>query len=231
MPLRGIVNTARSLSYYLRLQEVTANNLANANTDAFKADRMTARQLPGTEYPVPVEKTDLQQGTFRDTGRPLDLSLDGPGFLVVGTEHGERLTRGGSLRLDGAGHLTDAHGSPLLGTQGPLVLSGAEVEVLADGTVRVDGADAGRLRVENVDDPATLLKEGNGRYVPRTPLRAVTPGTRVRQGAVEEANLDPVLSMVDLVTIQRAYAANIEALKAMDSVLGVVTGEVGRVTP
>ena len=53
--------------------------------------------------------------------------------------------------------------------------------------------------------------------------------THVRQGAVEEANLDPLLSMVDLVTIQRAYAANVDALKAMDSVLGAVTNEVGKV--
>ena len=45
--MRGIVNTARTLSYYTSLQEVTANNLANANTDAFKADRMTAQRLAG----------------------------------------------------------------------------------------------------------------------------------------------------------------------------------------
>ena len=48
------------------------------------------------------------------------------------------------------------------------------------------------------------------------------------QGAIEEPNLDPMLSMVDLVSIQRSYAANIDALKAMDSVLGVITGEVGK---
>jgi flagellar basal-body rod protein FlgF len=232
MPLRGIVNTARSLSYYLRLQEVTANNLANVNTDAFKADRLTARMLPDMPFPVPVEKTDLQQGAFRDTGRPLDLSLDGPGFFVVRTVHGERLTRGGSLRLDAAGVLTDMHGDPLLGTQGPLVLNGSEVEVQSDGTVVVDGAVAGRLRVETVADTSTLIKEGAGRYAPDAPLAPVAEdGTRVRQGAVEEPNLDPLLSMVDLITIQRAYSANVDALRAMDSVLGVITSEVGKVGP
>src|SRR6185436_11911498 len=135
MPLKGIVNTARSLSYYLRLQEVTANNLANVNSDAFKADRLTARTLPNMDYPVPVQQIDLDQGTFRETGRPLDLSLDGPGFFVVRTERGERLTRGGSMKLDPAGMLTDSHGDPLLGTQGPLVISGSEIEVQSDGTV------------------------------------------------------------------------------------------------
>jgi flagellar basal body rod protein FlgG len=178
---------------------------------------------------VPVRGLDLQQGVFRETGRPLDVGLDGPGFLVVKTERGERLTRGGSMRLDAQGFLTDQHGNPVLGQGGPMILNGAEVEVQADGTVLVDGAAAGRLRIETVDDPATLLKEGSGLYVPATPTRPVAEETtRARQGAVEEPNVDPLLSMVDLITIQRAYAANVDALKAMDSVLGVITTEVGK---
>jgi len=230
MPIHGILNTARSLSYYLRLQEVTANNVANVESDAFKADRLTARTFPGTTHPVAVEKTDLQQGVFRETTRPLDLALDGPGFFVVRTERGERLTRGGSMRLDGEGRLTDAHGDLILGTDGPIVLQGGNVEVDADGTIRVDGASSGRLRVETVEDPATLRKEGRNRFIPACALEPVTEEeTHVRQGAIEEANVDPMLSMVDLITIQRAYSANIDALKAMDSVLGVVVNDVGKV--
>jgi flagellar basal body rod protein FlgG len=224
------VDTARSLAYYLRLQEVTANNLANSQTDAFKADRLTAWLVPGSRTPVPVQHLDLQQGAFRDTSRPLDLALDGPGFFVVGTDVGERLTRGGSLQLDPAGRLTDAHGNPLLGVDGPIVIQGSEVEVQGDGTILVDGTAAGRLRMVTVNDPATLLKEGFGRFVAGDPLVPAPEGTRVRQGAVEEPNMDPLVSMVDLVAIQRAYAANLDALKAMDSVLATVTSEVGKVT-
>lgn len=230
MPLGGILNTARSLSFYLRWQEVTANNLANSNTDAFKADRLAGVRTPGRDHAVPVQRTDLSQGSFRETGRPLDVSLEGPGFLVVQTARGERLTRGGSLRLDASGFLTDAHGDPVLGTDGPVVLNGAHIEVHSDGSMLVDGSLAGRLRIETVEDPGTLLKEGFGRFVPSGALVAVPEGTaRARQGAVEEPNMDPLLSMVDLVTIQRAYAANVDALRAMDGVLGVVTGEVGKV--
>ena len=119
MPLRGIQNAAHGLSYYSRLQEVVANNLANASTDAFKVDRMTGRMLPGESFPVPVEHLDLSQGAMRETGRNLDLALDGPDFLVVTTPSGERLTRGGSLRLDAAGQLTDADGNPVQGQKGP----------------------------------------------------------------------------------------------------------------
>jgi flagellar basal body rod protein FlgG len=230
MSMRGIVNTARTLSYYTKLQELTANNLANANTDAFKADRMAARQLPGREYPVPVERTDLEQGRLHETGRPLDVALEGPGFFVVSTPRGERLTRGGSLRLDASGCLIDGRGDPLVGAEGPIRVNGAQLEIKPDGTVLVDGAGAGRLRIETVDDAASLLKEGSGRYVPVGTLRPV-PETQafVRQGSVEEANLDPLLSMVELVTIQRSYGANIDALKTLDGVLGTVTNTVGRV--
>jgi len=230
MPIGGIVNTARSLAYLHRLQEVTANNIANANSDAFKADRLLAWLPPGQESPVPVRALDLQQGAFRDTGRPLDLALDGDGFLVVHTARGERLTRGGSLQLDPAGRLVDPHGDPVLGEDGPIVVQGDRVEVEADGAVLVDGAPAGRLRLETVEHPRDLLKEGLGRFVPPAPSFPLEAGRlRVRQGAIEDANVDPLVSMVDLVTIQRAYAANMDALRAMDSVLATVATDVGRV--
>lgn len=229
MPLQGILNTARSLSYYTRKQEVTANNLANANSDAFKADRVLAHGVGTASFPVPVQDIDLRQGTFRETARPLDLGLQGDGFFVVRTPQGDRLTRGGSFRLDAAGRLADTNGNLVMGEDGPLVLQGGTVEVQGDGSVLVDGANAGRLQIVNVDAPGKLLKEGFGRYVPGGPLRAAEPdAARVRQGVVEEANLDPLLSMVDLVTIQRAYAANVDAMRAMDSVLGSVTTEVGK---
>jgi flagellar basal body rod protein FlgG len=229
MPLQGILNTARSLSYYTHKQEVTANNLANANSDAFKADRISAREVSGASFPVPVQEVDLRQGTFRETSRPLDMALEGDGFFVVQTPQGERLTRGGSFRLDSVGRLTDSQGNAVMGREGPLLLQGSKVEVQGDGTVLVDGAQAGRLRVVTTETPGAVMKEGFGRFVPSGPVKPVEDDSaKVRQGSVEEANFDPLLSMVDLVTIQRAYAANVDALKAMDSVLGAVTNEVGK---
>ncbi|MGH7740974.1 MAG: flagellar hook-basal body protein [Candidatus Eiseniibacteriota bacterium] len=229
MPIRAIVNTARTLSYYLRLQEVTSNNLANANSDGFKADRMTARELPDSAEPVPVEVVDLRQGALRDTGRPFDVALRGSGFFVVRTPEGERLTRGGSLHLDAGGRLVDVHGNPLLGNSGPIIVDGSRMEVQDDGSVLSDDALAGRLRIVDVDGPQSLLKQGSGLYVSRTPVHAVEEGaTTVKQGAVEDANLETITSMVDLITIQRAYSANLEALKAMDGVLAVITNNVGK---
>jgi flagellar basal-body rod protein FlgG len=111
-----------------------------------------------------------------------------------------------------------------------VVVQGGKVEVQGDGTVMVDGQSAGKLRIVSPDDPRQLLKEGFGRYAPGGEVHSVDEDTtHVRQGTVEDANLDSLLSMVDLVTIQRAYAANADALKAMDSVLGAITSQVGKV--
>jgi hypothetical protein len=93
-----------------------------------------------------------------------------------------------------------------------------------------DGAVLDQLRLETVADPGTLRKEGTGRFLPPEGTR-LTPaeGVTIRQGTVEEPNSDAVLGMIDLVTIQRAYAANVDALKAMDGVLGTIASEVGKV--
>jgi flagellar basal body rod protein FlgG len=148
----------------------------------------------------------------------------------VRTPAGERLTRGGSLSLDASGQLTDLDGNPVLGKHGPLVPGIGTLEIQADGTVLVDGAVLDQLRVETVADPGTLRKEGTGRFLPPQGV-ALTPaeGLTLRQGSVEEPNSDAVLSMIDLVTIQRAYAANVDALRAMDGVLGTIASEVGKV--
>ena len=236
MGLDAIRSTARTLGYYTRLQALTANNIANSDTEGFKADVMSARKVGESTYPVPVTRTDLSQGTLTPTGRPLDLSLDGPGFLVLQTEQGERLTRGGSLALDAANRLSDRHGNLLLGENGPvqIPLRYASFEVQADGQVVVDGTRIDRLRVETVADPGMLLKEGAGHFKPalrgELPIAVNTTTTVVRQGQVEDSNQDTLKGVVDLVTIQRAYAANIDSLKALDSVLGTVVNEVGKVS-
>lgn len=228
MTIRGIQQTAHSLSYYARLQEVTANNLANVSTDAFKMDRLTGTIGKDGEFPIPTEATDLRQGSVRDTGRDFDVALEGDGFLVVKTANGERLTRGGSLRLDNIGQLTDVDGNAILGKKGPITVPHGKFSIDRDGTVMVDGGVLDTLRLETVADPTQLRKEGAGRFLPGGKTLDVKSGLTVRQGAIEDANADAVMGMIDLVTIQRAYSANVDCLKAMDGVLGTITGDVGR---
>ncbi len=230
MPLKGIQDTARTLSYYAKLQSVIGNNLANVSTSGFKADRLSAFQLPGTNAPVPVSDLDLRQGTFRETGRKLDLALDGPGFFTILTESGERYTRGGSFRLDDTGTLTDMHGNVVAGVDGPIVVTEGEINVDSNGTVTVDGQEAGRLKLVDIVDTGALSKEGANLFVVADGTEPVeASGASVIQGAVEESNIDPMLGMVDLISIQRAYSANMRALRVMDGLLSTAANDVGRV--
>lgn len=230
MPFRGILNTARSLSYYTKVLQVTGHNLANAGTEGFKFDRMSGFLPAGATAPVPVQVTDFRQGSLVETGRRLDFALEGHGFFVVQTDQGERLSRGGTFKLDPAGQLTDALGAPVLGTDGPVVIFGKTAEIGTDGTITVDGAVIDRLRIETVADPNGLLKEGFGRFVAAGDTTAVEEGSaKVRQGVIEESNGEPLTAMLDLVRVQRAHSANIDALKTMDSVLGAITNDVGTV--
>lgn len=230
MAMQGITNTAQSLAYYRRAQELMAHNLANATTQGFKAMRLSARADATGEGIAPVQWTDWRQGALSETGRPFDLALEGPGFLVVQTPQGERLMRGGSLQLDAAGRITDADGHPVLGLEGPIVVAGGTVDIQEDGTVLVDGSGAGQLRLERAHDLAALQRDEGGRFVPAggtTPLEAGV--TQVRQGRLEEPNLDTILGMVDLIEVHRAYSANLDALKVMDSVIGTGVNEIAKV--
>jgi len=215
------------MAYLTQRQEVIANNLANANTDGFKADRITGRSFDEL-FPEALASLDLKQGAVRDTGRTLDVALETDGFLVVSTARGDRLIRGGGLTMDAAGLLVDQDGNPVMGLEGALHIRGARVEIEPDGTVVVDGARAGKLKVVQVANPATLVKEGVGRFI-ATEGTIAPADVRMRQGALEDANVDPMTGTVDMIQIQRAYSTNAEVLRVLDSVLGTLTSDIGRV--
>ncbi len=231
-PLRSVENAARALRYFQRLQETLANNLANAPTDGFKGDLMFGQLLGNSVAPTPMQTLNMTQGSLRETGGLYDLALEGQGFFVAGTAAGERLTRGGALHLDPGGMLVDAQGDPLMGVDGPIVVPGdgsESFEVQADGVVLVNGARIGQLRLENVTDPANIEKEGLGRFLATGPTEAVNiADTRVRQGSIEESNVDTINGMIDLITIQREYQANMTALQALDGQLETVANNIGR---
>lgn len=225
----GLTSAAAALRYYERRQETAAHNLANVSTDGFRGERAFATLMSDGVAAVRTA-TDARAGTLRETHNPLDLAIPGDGFFVVGTAAGERLTRAGSFRVDGDRRLVDAAGDPVLGDAGPITLpAGREVAVDADGTVRVDGRAAGRLRLERVAPGAQMAHEGGVRFVP-DPSRAPIPAAerRVRQGYVEESNVAPVTALVDMIAVQRAYAHVQKAVTVMDEVRGTAAGELGK---
>lgn len=225
----GMNSAASALRYWERRQEVAANNLANVSTDGFKAERVFAR-LMSDGTPVADAATDFRGGTIRPTGTPLDIAQDGPGFLVVETPAGERFTRGGSFSLDESGRIVDANGHALLGEGGPIVVPNkGALTIDRAGAVKVDGREVGRIRVETVAANARLAHEGGTLFVPdasRQPLGAES--RTVHQGALEDSNVDSMGSMVDMISVQRAYAAVQKAVTTLDTVRGLISNELGK---
>lgn len=224
----GMMQAARALQYWERRQEVVSNNLANADTNGFKAERVFARML-GEAGPVADTSTDRSAGSLRPTGSPLDIALGGQGFLVVETPQGERLSRGGAFRLDEQSRIVDANGNALLGEGGAIVAQGGSITIDAGGRVSVDGKEVGRLRVETVAPDAPLEHAGANLFVTDAPREPVDDGARlVRQGHLEDSNVNTVGSMVDMISIQRAYSAVQRAMTTLDDVRGTVTNELGK---
>ncbi|MEP6619465.1 MAG: flagellar hook basal-body protein [bacterium] len=227
MPINPMSTAANALRYWERRQEVTANNLANVSTDGFKAERVFGKLLDGVT--AIGTKTDRRDGVLRQTGEARDLGMAGDGFFVVNTPAGERFTRGGSMKVDLGGYLTDSDGNQLLGQKGAIKVGDNKYSVDRQGTVEVDGHPVDQLRVETTPANAELTHEGGTRFVPDSTRSIVPPGSRdIRQGTIEESNADSLGGLVDMISIQRAYSSVEKTISVLDHVNEVATSQLGR---
>ena len=225
----GIAAAASALRYYERRQEIVANNLANANTDGFKAERVFAR-LIDEAHPAPDTATDLRRGTFKETGGALDIATDSDGYFVVSTAQGERLSRGGSLQLSPDGVLTDLSGHALLGEKGMIKLGPGTITIDRDGLVAVDGEAVDRLRMETVPPGTDLQHDAGTLFVPGSTRQTLGIGGRaIKQGFLEESNVNTVSTMVDMISVQRAYANAAKALTTLDGIRATISNDLGKV--
>lgn len=263
-----------------RALDATANNIANASTAGFKAERVLYRSIEAAEseaqraqggnangvnqtpltatpdeanaQPITEQAksltaasrlarasgvatsgaTDFTAGAVRDTGRALDVALDGDGFLVVQTPRGERYMRAGNLTLDASGQLVTQSGELVVGEGGPITIPPGEVSIGEDGTISVKGKSIDRLKIVRFDDPhAALIKEGASLFLAtgRQPPLAAT-GTRVQQGALEMSNVNAVSEMVAMMQNSREFESLQKSLTTVMNEIGrKVSSELGRI--
>lgn len=234
----GLEAAAAALRYWEQRQEVLANNLANVSTDGFKGERAFARLLADGRTPAIDTVTDLTGGPMTETGAPLDLAVGRDGFFVVQTPAGERLSRGGALHLDAGGQLVDqldnvvlGEADPKGGTRGPVVLPAHVTSVVIDkaGAVVADGRQVGRLRLETVPAGSRLQHEAGGLFAAPGPRMRIELAERtIRQGAREQSNVGTVTALVDMISVQRAYASVQKVLTTIDSARGIAVTELGK---
>lgn len=230
----GMASGAAALRYWERRQEISSNNLANVSTDGYKGERAFAR-LVENGLPRVDAITNYQSGSIRPSENPLDIAIEGDGFVVVQTPQGERLSRGGSLSISASNVLIDSNGNPILGQKGPIVLSSlnpdraiGEISILKDGSVSVDGHAIDTLRIEQLTGNQQLQRAGTGLFIPPQNRTPSDGEVSVLQGALEESNISPIGEMVDMISIQRAYSAVQRAISTLDSARGIAVTELGK---
>jgi flagellar basal-body rod protein FlgF len=224
-----LVGLSRQMALSHQL-DIVANNIANLDTTGFKADNAAFSEflMPGArdkEFPGKDQRiafvqdraswTDFSQGTVQQTGNPLDVAIDGKGFLVVQTPRGQRYTRNGALEINATGQLVTSEGDQVLGTGGPITFQPTDhgVTISPNGIITVrDGtgtADAprGQLQIVSFDSPQQLQKDSGSTFMAPD---GVNPGqrprnTRVVQGAIEKSNVNAVMEMTRMIEITRSY--------------------------
>lgn len=195
-----------------RLERV-AMNISNAQTPGYKREVVAASSFgdridAGSAL---VAHTDQRPGTLKSTGQALDFALTGPGWFEVSTPQGAAYTRQGQFRLDTTGRLVTQQGHPVMGISGEIVLPDAMPSVDADGRISdaANGTKPGapalaQLRVVQFEESATVQRLGNGLVLPQgKPSSAPEGATQIRQGYLENSNVNQMQEMVRLLETVR----------------------------
>lgn len=198
----------------MREMRAVANNMANSSTTGFRregvvfSEHMTALGGRGTLSMANAQgrEVDLSPAPLTQTGGKLDLALEREGFFMVQTPQGNRLTRAGAFMTSAEGELVNADGHRVLDDgEAPLALPPGtrNIGVGPDGTISADGQPVGRVGIFAQPDPARLRHEGGTLFSAEGAEPA--PDAVVRQGFLEESNVNPVLEIARMIEVQRAY--------------------------
>jgi flagellar basal body rod protein FlgG len=238
--LLRLQNSVAAMTTMVREQERTANNLANANTVGFRRERTfleVLREQPDAERAPRSERTqgqwsDALPGPFEQTHRPLDAALGGTGFFVLTDEATgqSRYTRAGHFTLDAEGTLRTPQGFAVDGDGGPLVLppNASQIEINGLGEVRADGQLAGTLRVVTFARPEQLPRLDGATFAAGNQTPEPLDQPDVRQGFLENSNVNTVEEMTDLIEHYRLFETSQKTLRTTDDLLGLVTRDLGR---
>jgi flagellar basal-body rod protein FlgF len=226
---RGLYIAASGMVAEMARQDALANDLANASTPGYKADRVAQRSFGdlllanttdgasvgplGQGAALDKDVTDFTPQALRDTGQPLDLAIQGDGWFGVQTKQGVRYTRNGSFMADAKGNLVDQLGNQVLGA------GNKPVAVSSDGTV-----DPSKVAVFKV---SSLAKQGDSNF---TGTAAGTDTGQVKTGSLEGSGVDPARAMVDLMGSMRAMEAAQRAITTIDSTLEKTATQVGGIS-
>ncbi|MCP5003413.1 MAG: flagellar basal-body rod protein FlgG [Planctomycetes bacterium] len=252
--IKALYTSATGMKAHQFLLDVVSNNLANVNTTGFKRVQANFQDLlydkfvaPGSESSQGVQSpTGLQvgsgtrvvstnkvftQGVPENTGRSMDLSIQGAGFFQVSHPDGSTVyTRDGSFQLNSSGEFVNPEGlrlDPAITIPGDVVA----INIGSDGTVSTQGSDGsvqsvGQITLATFPNPAGLDSLGRNLYRETAASGTAQTGTAgtngvggIMQGFLESSNVEVVTELVNLIVAQRAYETSSKAIKASDEML------------
>jgi flagellar basal-body rod protein FlgG len=229
---RGLYIAASGMLAEQTRQDQIANDLANASTAGYKADRSaqtsfgelllanrtTGRQVGplalGSE--IAEIRTDVTPAALKQTDEPLDVGIEGAGFFAIQTAQGTRYTRDGQFTISAQGLLTDGQGRPVLDDAGRTIQAGSAdgLTIGTDGTISRNGRQIARLGIAALTNP---VKQGDTLFTGTPGPRPA--GTAVHQGFLETSGVNAATAMIDMITSMRAYEAGMKVIQSIDETL------------
>lgn len=230
-----------------RRLDVTANNMANSSTVGFKREQPLFHEYVEKTREAPIEdakKTsfvldygaihDVTQGAFQATGNPLDVMIDGPGYLNVETaDGGIAYTRAGFIKILESGDLATSSGHRILGDNGrPITVPPEQmnsITIAADGTVMGREGPLGRIGITSFADENMVSPRGDG-MMAGTGGQAIAAGqTKLKVGGVEASNVQPIVETTAMVEILRSYQSSMRMSEALNDMRKTAIDKLGRI--
>jgi flagellar basal-body rod protein FlgF len=242
----GLYSSYSGVRALADMLEVLSNNLANVNTTGFKGDesffRIYNRTLAESSV-APLDKaindssvvegsmTDFRSGPMLTTGRDLDVALEGPGFFTVEAPAGVRYTRNGNFQVNAKGQLVTSEGLAVQGSKGTVVLPAGKVSISQDGEIQVNGNRVDKLKVVDFPDKQVLEKMGDSLFakIDANSKEQEVTGLIVRQGSLEQSNVNPIRQMTTMIMIMRQFESLQKAIQmVMNTMNEQSISQVGR---
>ena len=257
--LRGLYTAYTGMRNEQKRLDVISNNIANAATVGYKTESVSnqsfddALTLKIKDQTTPYKYdaiggmnlgvkfgeiyTDYGQGSLNETENKFDLAVAGKGFFNVGVTNANgqmnvKYTRDGSFTMTSDGYVVTSNGDNLLDVNGRPVRvtpTAPDISIDKDGAIYADNNYMGRIALTDFQDYDFLEKYGENMYQTVNGATLINATGTIRQGYLEQSNVDSVSEMVDLITVTRAYEANQKIIQSMDGMLDKAVNDVGRV--
>ncbi|MBR0550925.1 flagellar hook basal-body protein [Stakelama marina] len=232
-----------------RRLDIVANNMANVSTVGFKreqpvfheyvekADKALVDDAKDTSFVLDYRAIhDMAPGAFQPTGNPLDVMIEGPGYLGVELPDGAgtAYTRAGFVKVLESGDLATAGGQRLLDEAGQPINVPPEqagrISIAGDGTVMGTDGPLGRLAVTVFDDETNLAPRGDGLYAGAQGRVLPAEETKLRSGGVEGSNVQPILETTSMIEILRSYQNSVRMSESLNDMRKRALDRLGRVS-